>query len=106
MVLQRRRRKNYQIYEKKVRPKTWKYEKMGGVNSEVRSPYNRPQGAQRGCRGVYLLMLDLGARRVGWSAPRPCRFTPGKDPVPIVQEAGWAPGPVWTCVKNLAHNGI
>jgi len=27
--------------------------------------------------------------------PRPL-FTPGKDPVPIVQEAGWAPGPVWT----------
>ena len=24
------------------------------------------------------------------STPRPC-FTPGKDPVPIVQEAGWAP---------------
>ena len=31
---------------------------------------------------------------------RPC-FTPGKDPVPIVQEAGWVPGPVWT-VENLA----
>ena len=28
----------------------------------------------------------------GWSTPRPGRFTPGKDPVPIVQEAGWAPG--------------
>ena len=27
--------------------------------------------------------------------PRPGRFTPGKGPVPIVQEAGWAPGPVW-----------
>ena len=26
----------------------------------------------------------------------PAAFTPGKDPVPIVQEAGWAPGPVWT----------
>ena len=25
--------------------------------------------------------------------PRPL-FTPGKDPVPIVQEAGWAPEPV------------
>jgi hypothetical protein len=37
----------------------------------------------------------------GWSAPRPGRFTPGKDPVPIIQEAGWAPGPVWTCAKNL-----
>jgi hypothetical protein len=31
---------------------------------------------------------------------------PGKDPVPIVQEAGWAPGPVWTCAKNLAATGI
>jgi hypothetical protein len=30
----------------------------------------------------------------GWSAPRCGRFTSGKDPVPIVQEAGWAPGPV------------
>ena len=27
---------------------------------------------------------------------------PGKDPVPIVQEAGWAPGPVWTGAENLA----
>ena len=32
----------------------------------------------------------------GWSTPRSGRFTPGKDLVPIVQEAGWAPGPVWT----------
>jgi hypothetical protein len=42
----------------------------------------------------------------GWSAPRPGRFTPRKDPVPIVQEAGWAPGPVWTCAKNLVPTGI
>ena len=27
--------------------------------------------------------------------PRPY-FTPGKGTVPIVQEDGWAPGPVWT----------
>ena len=38
--------------------------------------------------------------------PRPGRFTPGKDPVPIVQETGWAPGPVWTCAENLASTGI
>ena len=37
--------------------------------------------------------------------PRPL-FTPGKDPVPIVQEAGWAPGPVWAGVENLASTGI
>jgi hypothetical protein len=36
------------------------------------------------------------------SAPRPGRFTPGKDLVPIVQESGWAPEPVWTCEQNLA----
>ena len=37
--------------------------------------------------------------------PRPL-FTPGKDPVPIVQEAGWAPGPVWTGAEDLAPTGI
>ena len=28
-------------------------------------------------------------------APRP-HFTPGKDPVPFLQEVSWATGPVWT----------
>jgi hypothetical protein len=36
----------------------------------------------------------------------PAAFTPGKDPVRIVQEAGWAPGPVWTGAGNLAPTGI
>ena len=46
--------------------------------------------------------------RSGWGVsvtPRPL-FTPGKDPVVIVQEAGWAPGPVWTGAENLAPTGI
>ena len=34
--------------------------------------------------------------------PRHSRFIPGKKPVPIVQEAGWAPVPVWTGAENLA----
>jgi hypothetical protein len=38
--------------------------------------------------------------------PHPDRFTPGNDPVPIVQEAGWAPGPVWTGTENLTPTGI
>jgi len=33
------------------------------------------------------------------STPRP-HITLGKDPVPILQEAGWAPGPVWTGGKS------
>jgi hypothetical protein len=29
-----------------------------------------------------------------------------RDPVPIVEEAGWVPGPVWTGLDNLATTGI
>ena len=38
-----------------------------------------------------------------WSAARPGRTLPpppGKDTGPILQEAGWAPGPVWTGGKS------
>jgi hypothetical protein len=52
------------------------------------------------------LFLDLGTRRGSVSVmPRPLS-TPGKDPVPIVQEAGWAAGPFWTGAENLAPTGI
>jgi hypothetical protein len=43
---------------------------------------------------------------MGWLAPRPRRFTPERDPIPIVQEVGWAPGPVWTAAENLAPTRI
>ena len=36
----------------------------------------------------------------------PAAHCPGKDPVPILQEAGWASGPVWTGAENLAPTGI
>jgi hypothetical protein len=42
----------------------------------------------------------------GWSTLRPGRFNPAKDSVAIVQEAEWAPGPVWTGAENLAPTGI
>ena len=39
-----------------------------------------------------------------WSAARPGRtLPPGKDTVLILQEAGWAPGPVWTGGKSRPH---
>jgi len=37
--------------------------------------------------------------------PQP-HFTPGKDPVPNLQEAGWAPGPVWMGVKSRSHRDL
>jgi hypothetical protein len=39
---------------------------------------------------------------VGGQRHFPAAFTPGKDPVPILQEAGWAQGPVWIGAENLA----
>ena len=45
---------------------------------------------------------------MGWGVsvtPRQ-HLTPGKDPVPIVQEAGWTSGPVWTGAENLASPGF
>jgi len=39
-----------------------------------------------------------------WSAARPGRtLPPGKNPVPILQDAEWAPGPVWTGEKSCPH---
>jgi hypothetical protein len=63
--------------------------------------------AHRGIRGIALPFNDHGTWR-GWGVsvtPRPL-FTPVKDPVPILQETGWTPGPVWTCTENLAPTGI
>ena len=59
---------------------------------------------QRVGRGIALLFHDRNTRR-GWvvsSTSRP-HFTPGKDPVPILQKAGWSPGPVWTGGKSRPH---
>jgi hypothetical protein len=47
-------------------------------------------------------VLDGG----GWSRPRSGRFTPGKDPIPIEYETGWASELVWTGAENLAPTGI
>jgi len=60
--------------------------------------------AQRVGRGIALLFHDCGTR-TGWvvsSTPRP-HFTYGKNSAPILQEAGWAPGPVWTGGKSRPH---
>ena len=58
-------------------------------------------------RGIALLFpRTFGARWWWWWGVSPTHrphFTPGKDPVPILQDAGWAPGPVWTGGKFRPH---
>ena len=47
--------------------------------------------------------MTTALEEVEESASRPGRSLP---PVPIVQEAGWAPWPVWTGAENLTPTGI
>jgi hypothetical protein len=57
--------------------------------------------------GIAQLFLNLGTRRGGCGQHHaPTAFTPGKDAVHIVQEAGWAPEPVWIIEGNLAPPGF
>ena len=82
----------------------WKSIWSHAIKIKVKWSRYRPGVAQRVGRGIALLFHDRGTRR-GWvvsSTPRP-HFTPEKDPVPILQEAGWAPGPVWTGGKSRPH---
>ena len=42
-------------------------------------------------------MVVVGKRHL------PAPLPPGKEPVLIVEEAGWAQEPVWTAAENLAR---
>jgi len=50
-------------------------------------------------------MAHKGSRGIALPILYPL-FNPRKDPVAIVQEAGWAPGLVWTSAENLTPTAI
>jgi hypothetical protein len=68
------------------------------IEVKVKFAVEQATKAQRGGGGI--------ARWGGWSPPCPGCFTLGKYPVPIVWEAGWAPGPVWKGAEYLAPTRI
>ena len=79
----------------------WIQSLISSVLKKVKWSSYRPCVAQRVGRGIALLFHDCSTRR-GWvvsSTPWP-HFTLRKELVPILQEAGWAPGPVWTGGKS------
>jgi len=43
---------------------------------------------------------------VGGQRHAPDALPPGRDLVPFAQDAGWAPGLVWTDAENLALSGF
>jgi hypothetical protein len=65
--------------------------------------YEIPEGEYRFSSTLSLTSVLGGFE---WSTPRPCLFIPRNGPIRMVQEAGWAPGPVWTGAENLASTGI
>ena len=84
------------------------YRRLGAINLYIKVKWSRyrPGVDQRVGRIIALLFHDHGTRR-GWvvsSTPR-SHFTPGKDPVPILQEAGYAPGRSGRA-ENLVPTGI
>jgi hypothetical protein len=61
-----------------------------------------PQGLSRPVMRLLYLFLEEG----GWSTPHSGHFTPEKDPAPIAQEAGLAPGPFQMGEENIASIGV
>jgi hypothetical protein len=68
-----------------------------------------PRTDQEGPEGSRSIALTFSQPRrwMGWmvnATPRP--LYPRQDPVTIVQEVEWTPGPLWTGEENLAHTAI
>jgi len=49
-----------------------------------------PSVAQTGCTDIALPMLTSVLDENGWLSQDSAALTPGKDPIPLVQEAEWA----------------
>jgi len=69
------------------------------------SPFLQATKTHRVSRGIALLFSRTFGTRWGWGVSLTSQppLPPGKDPVPVVQEAGWGPGPVWTGGKSRPH---
>jgi hypothetical protein len=50
---------------------------------------------------IFTLSLTSALDGVGGQCHAPAALTPGKDPVPILQEAGCASQPVCTCIYSI-----
>jgi hypothetical protein len=69
-------------------------------------PSTGHEGPEKELRYSCTLSLTSALDTVCGQCHTPASFTSGENPVPIVWEAWWAPGTVWTGAKELAPTGI
>ena len=87
--------------------KTFIYSASIQCGSRQVSPFHRPRRPLGRVEVQLYSILDLCTRRGRGVSVTPWQhLTPGEDPVPIAQEAGWASGPVWTGAENLGPPGF
>jgi hypothetical protein len=74
------------------------------VKVKVKFALEQAKKAKGGSRGIALLFFLNLCARWRWVVKVTLRplYPRERDPVPILQEAGWAPGLVWTGAGNLA----
>jgi len=65
---------------------------MHYVKAKDKFTLEQAMKALKGSRVTGLLFITSTLDGGEWPNPRPGRFTPGKDPVLLVNEAGQAPG--------------
>ena len=76
-------------------------------HTKVKLTLQHTMKAQRDIKHIDVLFFSISSLDGGgWLTPRFGPFTNGNDPVPIVYEAVWTPGQVWTEAENLAATGI
>jgi hypothetical protein len=83
-------------------------EALALVNAKFKFALEHAIKSQRKGRCIYLYSFFNLACRWGWvvkATPQPL-YPWKRDPVPIVHEAGWAPGPVWMSAKSFALTGV
>ena len=95
--------KHYEFLFLTIRAVCFTHSIFGFINVKCkvhpRTSHEGPEGKQRYSSIPSLTStLDAG----GWSTSRPGLFTPREiNAAPIIWEAGWALGPVWTGPGNL-----
>jgi hypothetical protein len=72
-------------------------------NGQPRTGHEGPWGEQRYSS---TLSLTSALDGVGGQHHAPATLPWEREPIPIVQEAGWASGPLWTGTENLAPPGF